>query len=320
MQDHILITGSEGLIGTALASALSRSGASIGRFDRKLSFGGSRLDVLDAAQLGRAVAGCIGIVHLAAVSRVVHGERDPAACWRTNVDGTRNVLAAAYKARRRPWVLMASSREVYGQPAALPASEDAPLSPLNVYGRSKVEAEQLCLSARAEGLQTAVMRLSNVYGSTDDHADRVVPCFAARAVRGQPLRVDGRHHTFDFTHLEDTVAGIQQLIALLLEGEQALPPIHFVTGQPTTLERLARWAIQAAGRRSVIVDAAPRSYDVARFYGDPRRAEELLGWRAKIPLREGLGRLVSEFARHELARKAVAHSLSQDEHSPHESE
>lgn len=297
MPGTILITGSEGLIGTALCAALLEAKWQVRRFDLKLASWDAALDVADPQKLRAAVAGCAGIVHLAAVSRVVFGEQHPELCWRTNVEGTRNVLAAACAEKTRPWVLFTSSREVYGQAATLPVTEHAPILPMNVYGRSKAAAEQLCMAARKDGIRTAVVRLSNVYGSARDHADRVVPCFAARAVQGLPLRVDGSSHCFDFTHVVDTVAGLCSIIDVLHSGERALPPIHLVTGRSTTLYQLARQASAAAGGRSALVEATPRSFDVARFYGDPQRAESLLGWRAQIRLRDGLVRLVGEFAR-----------------------
>jgi UDP-glucose 4-epimerase len=236
---------------------------------------GSRGDILDRAAVERAIDGCIGVVHLAAVSRVIDGERAPEVCWRTNVDGTRNVIEAALAELRRPWVIYASSREVYGQPGALPASEDAALAPVNIYGRSKVAAEDL--TAKAD-LVTAIVRFSNVYGWVGDHADRVVPAFARQAAAGLPLRVDGSGHTFDFTHLDDTVRGVLAVVAQL-EAGATLPPLHFVTGTPTTLGHLASLAVELAGAGSPVVEGAPRSFDVSRFHGDPSRAAAVLGWR-----------------------------------------
>ncbi len=243
------------------------------------------------------VDGCCGVVHLAAVSRVVWAEQDPEGCWRTNVDGTRNVLRAAHRAPARPWVLFASSREVYGEPSRLPVSEDSPLLPLNVYGRSKAEGEALVLEAREQGLNTAIVRFANVYGRTDDHPDRVVPAFARGAVEGADLRVGGSRSTFDFTHLDDTVAGVLLLIDALENGAAALPTVHLCTGRATTLGELARIANRAAGERSRIVEVPHRSYDTARFVGDPARARQLLGWRAKIEIVEGMQRLVRDFNR-----------------------
>ena len=162
------------------------------------------------------------------------------------------------------------------------------------------QGEDLVLGAREHGLATAVVRLSNVYGTTDDHHDRVVPAFARGAAEGRQLRVDGRGHTFDFTHLDDTVDGLVRMIGLLEDGE-APPPVHFLTGRPTTLGELAELAVRTAGSPSTIRDAPPRSYDVSHFYGDPARARSLLGWEPTTAIEEGVARLVAAFQETESA-------------------
>jgi UDP-glucose 4-epimerase len=292
----ILVTGSEGLIGTALLAELRARGFQVGRLDLKLPEGHrGKMDVADGGRLEHLVDGCCGIVHLAAVSRVVWAERDPERCWRTNVEGTRHVLRAAQRSQSKPWVLFASSREVYGEPSRLPVAEDAPLRPVNIYGRSKAEGERLVLEARTHGSNTAIVRFSNVYGSTDDHPDRVVPAFARGAVEGSDLRVDGSGSTFDFTHLDDTVAGVLLMIDAMENGAAELPAVHFCTGRATTLGELARIANRAGGERSRIVEMPQRSYDVTRFVGDLRRAWELLGWQPKVDIADGVQRLVRDF-------------------------
>ena len=293
---RVLITGGEGLVGSALAAALRAGGTAVESLDLSLPRGHpGRADVLDGRRVGGLVDGCGGIVHLAAVSRVVWAETDPERCWQTNVEGTANVLRAALGAAARPWVLFASSREVYGEPDRLPVGEDAELRPVNVYGRSKVEGERLVGAARTAGLRTAVVRFSNVYGSTRDHPDRVIPAFARGAVEGADLRVDGSGATFDFTHLDDTVAGVLGVIAALQAGAAELPAIHFCTGRATTLGALARLANRLGGGRARIVETPARAYDVARFVGDPRRAAAVLGWRAKVDLAAGVRRLMDDF-------------------------
>ncbi|MDH5493272.1 MAG: NAD(P)-dependent oxidoreductase [Myxococcales bacterium] len=293
MPYRILITGSSGLIGAALTSALLAEGVDVVRLDVR-GRGEAHGDVRDRARVHETVARVDGIVHLAAVSRVVWGERDPELCWATNVGGLRNVLEAAAQSGRAPWVAFASSREVYGQPVVLPATEDAPLRPVNVYGRSKVEGELLVAEAQRAGLRACTVRLSNVFGSTSDHADRVVPAFARAAALGAELRVDGFDHTFDFTHIDDVTRGMVALTQLLSAGGPP-PPIHFVSGRPTTLEELATLAARLGQRGSSIRSAAPRDFDVARFFGDPSRAKDLLGWQPLVRLEDGLARLVHAF-------------------------
>jgi nucleoside-diphosphate-sugar epimerase len=294
MNRHILITGSSGLIGTAVRASLELSGVSVTGVDIQAT-GQEFGDVRNPLTIQHAFEGCTGIIHLAAISRVVWGEKDPDNCWATNVDGLANVLGLAKSQKVKPWVIFASSREVYGQPDILPATECSPLNPVNTYGRAKVEGERLINEARTQGLRTAIVRLSNVYGSTADHHDRVVPAFARAAVLGNSLRVDGSEHTFDFTHLDDTVSGIVALATYLDGGNDGLPPIHFLTGQPTTLGQLAAIAREVSKSVSRIVPAPPRNFDVSQFHGSPQRAKELLGWEPQITIREGISRLIADF-------------------------
>ncbi len=289
---RILITGSEGLVGTALRAALATAGWTIAGLDLRGSRGEAG-DVRDRERVRAAAAGCDGIVHLAAVSRVVWGERDPQTCWETNVNGLRNVIEAAERAAQQPWLLFSSSREVYGQPDRLPVAEDAPLRPVNIYGRSKAEGERLAQAARSRGLRAAVVRLSNVYGSPRDHADRVVPAFARAAAQAGVLHVEGAGHTFDFTHLDDAIRGIVAFIGVL--ANEPPPPIHLLTGRPYTLGQLAALAVEIAGTEALIREETPRSFDVSHFHGDPARARKLLGWAPRVDIRQGLERLIGDF-------------------------
>jgi nucleoside-diphosphate-sugar epimerase len=296
----ILITGSSGLVGTALVRAMASRGVEITRLDITAS-GTARGDVRDRDRVHEAITGVHGVVHLAAVSRVVWGEREPALCWATNVGGLRNVLELAASASARPWIIFASSREVYGQPDRLPVTEDAPLRPVNVYGRSKLEGEQLVVAAQRDGVRACTIRLSNVFGALEDHADRVVPAFARAAALGRELRVDGADHTFDFTHIDDVTRGIVALAELLSAREDVPPPIHFVSGTPTMLGELAAAAIRIAGTGASVRHAPPRTFDVARFVGNSARARALLGWSPRVGLEEGLTRLIHAFRGQERA-------------------
>jgi len=294
MNSRILITGSSGLVGTALVRELSASGVAIVRFDIRAK-GEGYGDIHNRDQLRAAMENVSGVIHLAAVSRVVWGEHDPELCWSTNVGGVTNVLELSLNSPLKPWVIFASSREVYGQPEKIPVVEDCPISPVNTYGRSKAEGERLVAEARRAGLRACTIRLSNMFGSVADHADRVVPAFARAAAFGQELRVDGVDHTFDFTHIDDVARGIVTMAGLLAAGEDALPPIHLVSGTPTTLGELANLAIWIGKSGATIRTATPRDFDVARFFGSPARAKDLIGWQPLIKLDEGVTRLINDF-------------------------
>jgi nucleoside-diphosphate-sugar epimerase len=296
---RILITGSSGLIGRAVGAALRQAGTDIAGLDLRAEDPADRGDLCDMDELAARMTDVAGILHLGAVSRVIEGERDPDQCWRVNAEGTRRLLDQALHSRTRPWVIYASSREVYGQQDKLPVAEDAPLLPTNVYAHSKVEAERLVDAARAAGLRTAILRFSNVYGDTCDHLDRVVPAFAraaALAGRGpQDVRVDGVACTFDFTHIDDTADGILHVVRQLESGEAKLPPIHLLTGQPTSLGELAALAARIGGSNVRVAEAPPRSFDVYRFAGAPTRAAQLLGWRATTFIEQGFAALADAF-------------------------
>ncbi|MFT6914782.1 MAG: nucleoside-diphosphate-sugar epimerase [Motiliproteus sp.] len=287
----ILITGNKGLVGRHLDAVLNQRGYNIKGCDIEDASG----DINDPTRLRKAFQGVDGVVHLAAISRVVWGERDPVKCWQTNAIASENLLKLAIESPRKPWVLVVSSREVYGEQTSLPVSDDAVLQPVNIYGRAKLYMETAALRARESGLNTAIVRLANVYGCPLDHHDRVLPAFCRNAVLGEQLRVDGFDHLFDFTHVKDTVTGIARLVEMLDSGEQHIPPIHLLPGIGTTLRQAAELAVKAAQSDSPIVEAASRSYDVCRFIGNPERARALLGWQAEITPDQGIRQLVDAF-------------------------
>jgi UDP-glucose 4-epimerase len=292
---RILITGSEGLIGAALRKRLIEAGHEVVSFDIAARDSKSQLDITDYPSVIQAVEGCSGIVHLAAVSRVVWGERDPVRCNAVNIGGTENVLrAAAGPGSRAPWVLVAGSREVYGQALTQPVKESAEPRPLNVYARSKAVAERMVADSKASGLRAWIIRFSSVYGSVADHPDRVAPAFARLAASGGTLHVDGQHTTLDFTHIDDVAAALEIATDELSAGGEPPPTVHLASGRGVSLEDLAGIAIAAAGCGTIEI-GLPRSYDVTSFVGDPTLADQILGWRAKISIEEGMARLVRDF-------------------------
>lgn len=291
----ILITGAAGLIGRRLGEVLAGKGIETVGYDLKMPGDDGRpLDTRDAQRVRDYLGDCDGVVHLAAVSRVAWGERDPELCRAVNIEGTRNVYRAIAESARRPFVLFGSSREVYGNPDMLPVAEDANLKPCNIYGRTKLEGEHLTRELGETGVNAAIFRFSNVYGRTEDHVDRVIPAFAREAARAGEIRVDGEDCVFDFTHIDDVVSALDTALEALAGGER-LPPLHLVSEVGTSLAELAGMAERESGNRLTINSAPPRDFDVARFRGDASRARELLGWRPEIGLEAGFARLVDDF-------------------------
>ena len=109
------------------------------------------------------------------------------------------------------------------------------------------------------------------------------------------MRVEGKGYTFDFTHVADVVRGIEATVRELEAGRDDLPTLHLASGRATRLEDLAAMANAAGGGRSRIDQVDNQTFNVSCFVGDPKRAAEVLGWRAEVPLAAGVQQLVTDF-------------------------
>lgn len=293
---RVLVTGSNGLIGSALCKGLMPLGFEVLGIDNNLatihpSYG----DILDERNLFQLVDQVDGVIHLAAVSRVIWGEKNPKLCWKVNVEGTKNVVKAALTSRKQPWLIYASSREVYGQQDFCPVNESADLKPVNIYGQSKIEAEKIIHEASNKGLKTSIVRFSNVYGSVLDHHDRVIPAFCKAAAQGAPIRVDGSGNIFDFTYIEDVIQGLLSLVHLITVSSSSIPTVHLTSGKPTSLGQAAEIARRTSHHNIQIQEAPSRSFDVSKFWGDTTRARKILNWNPCVTIEEGIQRLTRQY-------------------------
>jgi nucleoside-diphosphate-sugar epimerase len=294
----ILVTGSEGLIGYSISNLLSAAGYRVIGLDLKdptLDIG-VQGNILSADLVNRMVSESDGVIHLAAVSRVIDGQKNPALCYETNVVGTDTIIQAVRASSRKPWLIYASSREVYGEPTQLPVTEDHQLAPINTYGHSKLAAENLVMAHNAAGGCTSILRFANVHGDIlRDHRTRVIPAFTRAAALGEILRVEGSENTFDFTNLDDTCRGIALVVEKLESEHTSLYPIHFLTGQPTTLGELAQMAVKYGLSSSAVQEFPARNYDVSHFYGSYERAKSLLGWEPRHSLENTIRKMVKDW-------------------------
>ena len=287
---RVLITGSRGLVGRSLARALTDVGIDVVTFDIRDD---PEQDVRRGSALASALRGVDGVVHLAAISRVAWGERHPNLCRQINEQAFSTLVSLCEA--ERPWLVFSSSREVYGHQDGIPVSESAALNPVNTYARSKAFGEGLIARLREQGSTANIVRLSNVYGEVDDHADRVIPAFARAAATGGTIRVEGGSNIFDFTHVSDVTSGLIRLIELTAQGRQ-LDPIHLASGIGTTLDDLAQLAT-AHARIPITVEARPvRTFDMGSFVGTTTRSREVLSWSARTPIQQGFADLVDSFA------------------------
>ncbi len=288
----ILVTGSSGYIGSSVIERLG------GRFSF-VSFDireNSKDDIRDLARLKRAVQGVDGVLHLAAISRPKWGFEDPYGCISTNVLGTLNVLEAVRRKNPRAWVILGSSREVFGNVKKFPGTEKTPRAPLNAYAVSKVMGEDMLRQYAANyGLSCLTIRFCGVYTGVRDVLDRVIPRFILRALRGAPLEVEGGDQAFDFVHIEDTVVGIRRAIQFVSKKHGSFyDDVTLARGKPATLNELAAVVIRLIGSKSRVVHVRARTYDQRGFWGSFSKAKKLFGWTPKISLEDGLVKSIKE--------------------------
>jgi UDP-glucose 4-epimerase len=295
----ILVTGASGAIGTAVCAHLERSGLSVIRLDMQEGHGCDIVaDLGDEKAARQKLRHCefSGVIHLAAVSRAADAEKNPSLCFRSNVRAFAWLIDELLHRPRRPWLVFASSREVYGQAATLPATEETPLQPMNVYGHSKVVGETLCSMARHCGLRTLVLRLTNVYGWAHDYPSRVIPAYVRAALRNEELRVEGRDHLFDFLHVQDVARAFELAVRAMQSGAPVPSPLQIVSNTGISLADLAETIIGEIGSGN-ITQYPEQRYAVRQFRGSFAAAQQALGWQPEITLEEGLSLFIHDMRR-----------------------
>ena len=304
---RVAVTGGAGNVGSHLVDACLREGArevlaidalvrgSPSNLRDALATGRARLvelDVRDAAAVREALAGVDVLFHQAAL-RWTRCQEAPRECQEVMVDGTFNVAEAAVAAKARRFVL-ASSAVVYGEPKHLPLDEDHPLDGTTVYAAAKIANEHLLRSLHAlRGLRFAALRYFNVYGPRMDIRSPYVEVMVRwldLIDQGEPLTLFGEGlQSADFVYVADVVEA--NLRALDAAEPDAI--VNVCSGVETRMRDLAALLLELTGS-DVGVSFAPAPKDAlsARRYGDPGRAERVLGFRARTSLREGVAHLI----------------------------
>lgn len=289
--NKILVTGSSGLIGSEIIREMINK--EFIPYDIKLDLS---QDVRKISQLPEDIE---GIIHLAAISRVIIAEQNPFDCIDTNFKGTFNILNLIKNHPKKLWLIFASSREVFGEQERNDriSEYNTAKKPLQLYGVVKVAAELLCQAySKRYNLKIRILRFSNVYTSIHDQFQRVVPNFIFRALKNQPLEINGTgEETFDFTNIKDVGRAIMLTISEIRTSRQLLSDFNIVSGESTTLLELATQIKTLCNSSSQIIYKEKRAFDVTNFLGDPTRSESVLGFRTKITLQTGLTQSIKEF-------------------------
>lgn len=307
--DRVLVTGGAGLVGSHIADALVRAGASeivvLDDFSRgrrenlREATASGRLriiegDVRDGGDVARAMEG-VGIVFHQAAIRITQCAEDPRLAKEVLVDGTFNVLEAATRAGVRK-VIAASSASVYGLADTFPTDEQHdPYANRTIYGAAKLFNEGLLRSFNEMyGLHYVALRYFNVYGPRMDlfgaYTEVLIRWVEAIAA-GRPPRIFGDGaDTMDFIHVEDIARA-----NLLAASSPATDAVFNVgTGVETSLNQLAETLLSVMNSSVKPEHAPPRKVNaVSRRLASVDAARDQLGFRAQISLEDGLRSFVA---------------------------
>jgi UDP-glucose 4-epimerase len=306
----VLVTGGGGFIGSHLVERLQRDGHEVrvldnfatGRRENLLPMqAGLELiegDIQSYERVHRAVRGCEGVFHVAALPSVPRSVQDPLTSNATNVTGTLNVLLAA-RDEGVARVVFASSSSVYGANPALPKHEDLAPVPISPYAVAKLAGEGYCRSFfEVFGLETVALRYFNVFGPRQDPLSQysaVIPRFimALEAGRSPVVHGDGEQSR-DFTYVDNVVEGTLLAMTAPAVGGRVF---NVATGQRVSLNELVERLQGLIGGDAPVRYEAPRPGDVRHSHAHVERAEVELGYRTIVSVEEGLRRTLAWYRR-----------------------
>ena len=308
MKYHVLLTGGAGFIGSHTGCEVLKRGHTLTVLDnldpyydanikkRNLEeigkFGEYEFiegDILDRKLLGEMTErnDIDLILHLAAQPGIRSSLRDPFKTYRTNIEGTMNILDAAVRAGI-PKVINASSSSVYGNNVSLPFQESGPCEPASLYGISKKTAEDYCrVFDDIHGLNVVSLRYFTVYGQRI-RPDLAVYRFTDRARRGEPIEIFGTgEQSRDLTYIDDVVRA--NIMFMDHDGSGAY---NVGSGSSVTVNELAERIISITNSKSDILHGEPLKGEAYHTLASVDLIGKEIGWKPSVTLDEGLPRYV----------------------------
>ena len=306
----ILVTGGAGYIGSALTYLLIEQGHQVNVIDDlsngfkdnvnpKANFvSGS---ILDESTLDQGLIGVDAVIHLAAKIRVEEGQIKPELYKKVNVEGTKLLLNKCKNLGITKFVF-ASTAAVYGDPEDFPVTEESKVSPVNVYGETKLVIDQyLAKSAADTGLSAISFRFFNVGGALQtkegewlkikhEGATHLIPS-TLHSNENNPLNIFGNDWptedgtpTRDYVHVIDIAdAIIKSLVHLEVPGHTI---INLGTANGSTVLQVAQTAEKVLNRKISYTFAPRRSGDSFALVTSNEKAKKILDWKPSLGLNE----------------------------------
>ncbi|NYT60510.1 UDP-glucose 4-epimerase GalE [Alcaligenaceae bacterium] len=318
----ILVTGGTGFIGSHTTVALQQAGYRVVILDNLSNSSAQVLDAIatitgtrpqfvqgdirDAALLDSlfATERITAVLHFAGLKAVGESVAMPLAYYDNNVHGSVQLLQAMQRAQVRTLVF-SSSATVYGDPQALPLTEDHPRSATNPYGHTKLVVEDILenLYASQAGWRIARLRYFNPVGAHPSgligEAPQGVPNnlmpYVAQVATGQRERVQVFGNDYntpdgtgvrDYIHVTDLADGHVQALQYCLQAEQDLLTVNLGTGLGYSVLDMIQAFEQASGKTIAYDIVGRRPGDIAACWADTELAYEKLGWRARKSIQD----------------------------------
>jgi UDP-glucose-4-epimerase GalE len=309
----ILVVGGAGYIGSHTARVLRKAGLDAVIYDN-LSTGFDFLakgfemvvgDVHDRKKLLEAVKQSDAVMHFAANHYVGESMVNPQKYYRNNVEGGLSLLNTIVEAGKQSTVVIFSSTcSVYGAPSKMPITEDYPLTPVNPYGVSKVFFEQALQSYdTAYGIRYASLRYFNAAGADEsgevgechDPEPHLIPlALRAAAGFGPELQVYGTDYPTpdgtcirDYTNVVDLAEAHVKALQYLLAGNPSFT-VNLGTGEGSSVKQVISTVEEVTGKNVPRKIVPRRPGDPPALVADPKKAHEILKWKATRSLRDSV--------------------------------
>lgn len=309
----ILVTGSDGFIGSHLTEELVKAGYQVKAFVYYNSFNTwgwldtlpsdvmknieiFQGDVRDPNGVKEAMKGTAAVFHLAALIAIPFSYHSPDTYVDTNIKGTLNILQAA-REQDLERVLVTSTSEVYGTAQYVPMDEKHPFQGQSPYSATKIGADRLAESFyRSFQLPVSIVRPFNTFGPRQS-ARAVIPTIITQLLAGkEKIHLGSLTPTRDFNYVKDTVNGFIKIY----ESEKTIgEEINIATQHEISIGELAEELIRQINPNAKIVcdeeRLRPEKSEVNRLLGSNKKIKELTDWKPVYSFEEGLSETISFF-------------------------